>query len=158
MAAFGRRHPQLECPQVAHSGPAAFRQKLADPSPSASEPRNRESGPSQNPGAYFRDRPIAANADFRHVRRVQYTLRTIAILLLAPPVTFLALAHFAPHNADWLWTVATGVAPLAALVALRTSRWALHVQLGVGLIYLLAAVKVLPILALLAACTAGNCI
>jgi hypothetical protein len=89
---------------------------------------------------------------------VGYTLRTIAALILAPPVTFLGLAHFGPRNADWLWLVNIGLLVLAALVALRTSRWVLPVQLGVGLIYLLAAVPVLPFLALLAICTTGDCI
>lgn len=80
------------------------------------------------------------------------------MLLLAPPITLLAMAHFAPREAGGLWIGGLILIAVAALVAIRSSRWSLPIQLGVGVVYLLAAVPLLPWLALLAVCTTGDCI
>ena len=89
---------------------------------------------------------------------MKYTIRTIAVLVLAPPITFLGLGRFAPTDAPELWIVAICLLAVAALIALRTSRWALPVQLAVGLLYFLAAVPLLPLLFLFAACAMGDCL
>ena len=86
------------------------------------------------------------------------TIRTIAALLLAPPVLLLAVAHLHVGSSDWHWLTAVGILALIALVAIGTSGWAMRAQLIVGSIYLLIAIPALPFLALLAECSTGNCL
>lgn len=86
------------------------------------------------------------------------TILTCAIMLLAPPLLLYALAQAGAFH-----SAVNGYALLAAawatgIAALPTSGWPRDAQLMVGLAYTLAAIPVLPLLALLAVCTTGDCI
>lgn len=81
------------------------------------------------------------------------TVRTLAILFAMPPVALLALAHLVRSDADAIWWIAAIAIATAAIAAIGTSGWSRPVQLIVGALYGLAAVPLLPLLGLLAACT-----
>jgi hypothetical protein len=87
------------------------------------------------------------------------TLRTLAIMLLAPPLLLYALAQAGAFGhgaiADYALLATAWAAGMAALPA---SGWRRDVQLIVGLAYTLAAIPALPFLALLAVCTTGDCL
>jgi hypothetical protein len=88
------------------------------------------------------------------------TIRTVAIMVLAPPLLIYALMRagaFASHGP----VIGYGalVLPWAiAMAGLVTSGWQKKVQASVGVAYTLAAIPVLPFLALLAVCTTGDCL
>ena len=87
------------------------------------------------------------------------TGRTLAILFVVPPFVLIGLAKLAPSRAaEWIWYVA--LAALGSLMAagLRTSRWRDTTQVVVGLLYMCAAIPMLPLLALIVACTTGDCL
>jgi len=89
---------------------------------------------------------------------VARTIRTLALLVLAPPILLLGVAHLELGSTDWHWLTAFGGVALIAAVAIRTSGWATRAQLSVGAIYLLIAIPALPFLALVAECSTGNCL
>ena len=91
------------------------------------------------------------------------TVRTLAIMLMAPPLMLYALAQAGALSHNSGLGEATGYALLASpwavgMAALLTSGWRREVKLGVGLAYSLAAIPLLPVLALLAVCTTGDCL
>jgi hypothetical protein len=91
------------------------------------------------------------------------TIRTLVIMLLAPPLLLYALAQAGAFHSAAVDSAAAGYALLAAawatgITALLASGWPRDVQLKVGLAYTLAAIPVLPFLALLAVCTTGDCL
>lgn len=88
------------------------------------------------------------------------TIRTVAIMLLAPPALLYALAHagaFDTPSALAHYALLVSVWAIG-MAALARSRWPLDVKLVAGLAYSLAAVFALPLLALLAVCSTGDCL
>jgi hypothetical protein len=94
---------------------------------------------------------------------MERTLRTIAIMLLAPPLLLYALAQAGAFSPSANLSAVASYALLApawaaGMAALPTSGWRRQVQLIVGLAYTLVAIPALPFLALLAVCTTGDCL
>jgi hypothetical protein len=89
-----------------------------------------------------------------------HTARTLAIMLLTAPLLLLPWAHVFPGSMRSAWVTGTlfALIGLAAVAALATSRWPLRARLGGGALYVLAAIPAVPFMALLAVCSAGDCI
>ena len=88
------------------------------------------------------------------------TWLTVAIMVLAPPVLLLSLAHlgaFISHSALVGYS-ALVAAWLLGIAALATSRWPRRTKVWVGVAYTLAAIPLIPFLGLLAVCSTGDCI
>jgi len=91
---------------------------------------------------------------------MKLTMRTFAITVILPPVAFLILAHMLPAvlEAEWVvWMISLALW-LGGLAAIATSKWKLPVQIAAGVIYALLAMPLIPLTALFAVCTTGNCI
>jgi hypothetical protein len=89
-----------------------------------------------------------------------HTIRTLAIMLLTPPLLLLLCAHVFPGSMRSSWVMGTlfALIGLAALAALATSRWPLRARLGAGALWLLCAIPAVPLTALLAVCSTGDCL
>jgi hypothetical protein len=88
-----------------------------------------------------------------------HTFRTLAIMLVTPPILFLLCALAFPGSMRSPWVTGTLIVliGLTAAAALTTSRWPLRARLGAGALYLLCAIPVIPFLGLIAACSYGDC-
>jgi xanthine/uracil/vitamin C permease (AzgA family) len=87
------------------------------------------------------------------------TARTLAILFVAPPVVLIALTQLVPSQAaGWIWYVVLAALGSLAVAGLRTSQWSDTTQVIVGILYIFAAIPMLPLLTLIAACTTGDCL
>lgn len=91
------------------------------------------------------------------------TVRTLVLMFVAPPLLLYALAQAGALSDPSDLGAAVAYALLAAIwaigmAALLTSGWRRGVKLGAGVAYTLAAIPVLPFLALLAVCTTGDCL
>jgi hypothetical protein len=87
------------------------------------------------------------------------TLRAIAVMLLPPAVLF-GLAHMVPGSlAEEMLVIPLMILLAGAgLAAVATSGWRRPVRIGVGVAYGLGSVAALPLLALVAVCSTGNCL
>jgi hypothetical protein len=87
------------------------------------------------------------------------TVRTLAIMLLGPPLLLYALAQAGAFGHSPAADYALMAIPWAiGLAALITSGWPSPVRLWLGAAYTLAAMPALPFLALLAVCSTGDCL
>lgn len=89
------------------------------------------------------------------------TFRTIAIMVLAPPLLIYSLAHLR------ILLTTSGELRIASIliavwsvgmVALLTSTWRVSVIIAVGIAYTLACLFLLPMLTLSASCMVGPCL
>jgi len=88
-----------------------------------------------------------------------HTLRTLAIMLVTPPILFLLCARIFPGSMRSPWVTGTLIVliGLTAAAALATSRWPMRARFGAGALYLLCAIPAIPFLGLTAACSYGDC-
>lgn len=90
------------------------------------------------------------------------TFRTILIMLAFPPLVLLILAHAFPGSlqtdSGWLILLILIGSLVTGMVAIGASGWRMQVRIGVALGYALAAIPVLPFMALLAVCSTGDCL
>jgi len=88
------------------------------------------------------------------------TLRTLAIMLLMPPLVLVAWAHALPGSMGSEWVALPLLIALivAGLVAVATSRWPPSVKAVVAIVYALAAIPLLPFMTLVAVCSTGDCL
>jgi hypothetical protein len=86
------------------------------------------------------------------------TARPFAIMLIAPLAALLLWAHvFRPMTPD-LDLFAVLVAGSLGLLGILTARWATPIKAVSAAIYIAIAVGALPLLALFAVCTTGDCL
>lgn len=89
------------------------------------------------------------------------TIRTIAVMLLGPPLILYLLAQvhilLSGSPAWWIATVLIAIW-IMGVAALRTSRWRTGVIILVGAIYTFGSAFVLPLMALSASCAVGPCL
>jgi hypothetical protein len=93
--------------------------------------------------------------------------RAIFLMFFAPPLVLLALAHFLPPlEAEWMpfwmtmaigWVVLLVVAAIG-LVGVATAPWPDNIRAVVAAVYAPLFLLSLPIQALIAGCTAGDCL
>ena len=92
---------------------------------------------------------------------MQRTARTIAVMVLAPPLLIYPLAHLGilltTSPALRIWTILVAVWGVG-MAALLTSHWRGPIIVGVGAAYTLIAIFLLPLLALSASCMGGPCL
>lgn len=87
------------------------------------------------------------------------TARTLTILFVVLPFVLIGLAQLVPSRAgEWIWYVALAALVSLMVAGLRTSRWSDTTQVVVGIVYMCAAIPMMPLLALVAACTTGDCL
>jgi len=83
-------------------------------------------------------------------------LVAVAVALVAPPLLMLLFANFLPHSgAIGLATVI--IAGLAGMMGILFAHWHAETKLIVAMLYLAIAYAVMPLIALLAFCTVGDC-
>lgn len=88
------------------------------------------------------------------------TIRTVAIMALAPPLLLFGVAHAGVVS---YLPVMTGYALFVlawalGIAAVATSGWPPLVKAWVAVAYTLAAMPGMPFLGLLAVCSTGNCL
>lgn len=80
-------------------------------------------------------------------------------LIVVPPFVLIGLAQLVPSRAgEWIWYVALAALISLMVAGLRTSRWSDTIQVIVGILYMCAAISMLPLLALITACTTADCL
>jgi hypothetical protein len=86
------------------------------------------------------------------------TLRSLTLMLLAPPLVLIAWAHLIrPTSSGWDWP-ALIVAGLLGLVGVATAPWRGTLKSIVTVAYALLLVVALPFVGLLAVCSTGDCL
>ena len=86
------------------------------------------------------------------------SVRSIILMLVAPPLLLLLWAHFIRSNwpgLDWPVVILAG---LIGLVGIATSPWERRAKVGFGIVYVGLAFAGLPFLTLLAVCSTGDCL
>ncbi|HEX8534300.1 MAG TPA: hypothetical protein VF662_09040 [Allosphingosinicella sp.] len=88
------------------------------------------------------------------------TVRTIAAMVLAPPLFLLVLAQmgaFASRSPMIGYASMLGVWAIG-MAALLSSGWERRMLIWVGVAYTIVAAPIIPFLGLLAVCSTGDCI
>ncbi len=86
------------------------------------------------------------------------TARTLAIMLLAPPLVLLLWAHFVRPVVSGLDVLAVLLAGIMGLAGVATAPWSARVKGTVAVAYIGLAVAALPFMTLLAVCSTGDCL
>lgn len=86
------------------------------------------------------------------------TLRTLAIMLLAPPLALLLWAHFIRPMASDTDVLAVFMAGIIGLAGAATAPWPATVRAAVAVAYIILAVAALPLATLLVVCSTGDCL
>jgi len=86
------------------------------------------------------------------------TARTLAIMLLAPPVVLLLWGHFMRPTVSGLDLLAIFLAGALGFVGVATAPWSTKVKGAIAVAYIGLAVAALPLTALLAVCSTGDCL
>jgi hypothetical protein len=89
------------------------------------------------------------------------TAVTIAVMLLAPPLVLLGLAHagaFASDSSPLVIYLAWVGVWLIGMAALLSSGWNRRLLIWAGVAFTIAAIPIIPFLGLLAVCSTGDCI
>jgi hypothetical protein len=85
-------------------------------------------------------------------------VRTIILMLLAPPLFLLSWAHLIrPSHAGWDWPVVIA-AGLVGLVGAATAPWRGRRKWVVFAVYGILLIPALPFTGLLAVCSTGDCL
>lgn len=84
--------------------------------------------------------------------------RTLAIMLLAPPLVLLLWAHLIHPIVSNLDLLAVFSAGIIGLAGAATAPWSAKVKTTVVVAYIVLAVATLPFMTLLAVCSTGDCL
>jgi len=84
--------------------------------------------------------------------------RTLATMLLAPPLVLLLWAHLIRPAASGLDLLAVFSAGIVGLAGATTAPWSAKVKALVAVAYIGLAVVALPFMTLLAVCSTGDCL
>jgi hypothetical protein len=78
-------------------------------------------------------------------------------MLAAPPVVLIAGAQIVRSRAGgWTWYLVLPAPAFILIASLRASGWSQTVQALVAILYTFAAIPLLPLLVVIAACAAGD--
>lgn len=86
------------------------------------------------------------------------TLRSVAIMLFAPPLVLLFWAHLIRPNIagmDWYAIVLAG---LVGFAGAASAPWSIGVKVSAAVLYICVCAATLPFIGLLAVCSTGDCI
>ena len=86
------------------------------------------------------------------------TARTLAIMLLAPPLVLFLWAHLIRPTASDLDLLAVFSAGIIGLAGAATAPWPAKIKAAVAVAYIGLAVGALPFVTLLAVCSTGDCL
>ena len=106
---------------------------------------------------------MAASAHLRTPgRRVSYgvaaILRTLFLMLVAPPLALLLWAHLIRPAASDSDIIALFLAGIIGLAGAVTAPWSPKVKAAASIAYIAVGVMALPLLTLLAVCSTGDCL
>ncbi len=86
------------------------------------------------------------------------SLRTLAIMLFAPPLVLLLWAHLVRPTISGLDLLAIFLAGAGGLSATATAPWSTRAKVIVAVTYIGLSILVLPFMTLLAVCSTGDCL
>jgi hypothetical protein len=85
-------------------------------------------------------------------------LRTLAVMVVAPPVVLLIWAHFLRPTFSGLDLLAVLCAGALGLIGVITGPWSGMTRTIVAVCYIVVSLAALPFLTLLAVCSTGDCL
>ena len=94
----------------------------------------------------------------RICRGMTAAVRTLALMVIAPVAVLLIWAHLVRPFVSDLDLLAAAAAILVGIAGVATAPLAGRTKAIVATLYLVAAVLVLPLLALLSVCSTGDCL